>query len=356
MSDLNGSASRPDLVVVGGSAGGVEVLKRFVAGLPADLPATVCVVLHLASSSPSLLPGILARGAAVQVLPATEDAPLVPGVVYVGVPDNHLVVVDDALSLGVGARENGYRPSVDVLLRSAALARGRRVVGVVLTGMLDDGTAGLAAVARHGGTALVQDPQDAEFPSMPCNALEATPGARALPLDALAEEVVRIVTTDQPRSGPPAPEPDPGLAQRDAAEVRSALGLDPAPADSAAVGVPSACSCPDCGGVLHEVGGEPAIRFRCRVGHAYGAASLLHSQADTVEDALWTALRAVEERQDVSRRLAAEAERSGRDWSRMHFTRRAEEAHRSADVLRSVLADHRSAADEDVAPPDALAP
>ena len=194
------AGSAPDLVVIGASAGGVEALKRLIRALPADLPATVCLTLHLADDTPSLLPGILARAGSIQVLAAVDGAPLRPGVVYVSQPGSHLAVVDDRVVLGPGAKENGYRPSVDVLLRSAAVARGRRVVGVVLTGMLDDGTAGLAAVARYGGVALVQDPAEADFPSMPSSALRGTPTARALPLDALVDEVVRIVS-----SGPAVP-------------------------------------------------------------------------------------------------------------------------------------------------------
>jgi two-component system chemotaxis response regulator CheB len=340
-----GPPGHRDLVVVGGSAGGVDALKRFVAALPADLPAAVCVTLHLASGSPSMLPGILARGSALRVQPAVDDTPLEDGVVYVSQPDSHLVVVDDRLVLGQGARENGNRPSVDVLLRSAAVARGSRVVGIVLTGMLDDGTAGLAAVARYGGAALVQDPEDAEFPSMPSNALRATPHAQALPLDALAEEVVRIVSSDEVGSA----DVDAGQRARDAAEVRSALGLDPLLPDGSQIAPPSRYSCPDCGGVLNELGEDAALRFRCRVGHAYSAGSLLQHQAGTVEDALWTAMRALEEREEISNRLADEAGTAGRDWSRMHFRRRADEARASAEVLRRVLDEQPAsgAGDED---------
>ncbi len=185
-----------DLVVIGASAGGVDALKRLVAALPADLPAAVCATIHLASGTPSMLAGILSRASAMPVVAAEDGAVLEEGVVHVSQPDAHLVVVDDRLVLGQGAKENGNRPSIDVLLRSAALARGNRVVGVVLTGMLDDGTAGLGTVLRYGGSALVQDPDEAEFPSMPRNALRGNPGARPLPLQDLVEEVVRLVSSD----------------------------------------------------------------------------------------------------------------------------------------------------------------
>jgi two-component system chemotaxis response regulator CheB len=345
MSRTDLPATHRDLVVVGGSAGGVDALKRFVAALPADLPAAVCVTLHLASGAPSMLPGILARGSAIRVEAAVDGAPLEDGVVYVSQPDAHLVVVDDRIVLGQGAKENGNRPSVDVLLRSAAVARGTRVVGVVLTGMLDDGTAGLTVVARHGGAVLVQDPEDAEFPSMPRNALRANPMATALSLSALAEEVVRLVSSDEVGS----PDVTPEQRERDAAEVRSALGEDPRLPDGSQIAPPSRYSCPECGGVLNEVGPDGTLRFRCRVGHAYTASTLLQHQGSTVEDALWTAMRALEEREEISHRLAEEAGAAGRDWSRMHFRRRADEARASAEVLRRVLDEHQShvGADED---------
>ena len=348
------TGERPDLVVVGGSAGGVDALKRLIARLPADLPATVCLTLHLAEGTPSLLPGILARAGSVQVLPATDGAPLRPGVVYVAPPDVHLAIVDDHVVLGPGAKENGYRPSVDVLLRSAAVARGRRVVGVVLTGMLDDGTAGLAAVARYGGVPLVQDPEEADFPSMPRNALRGTPAARPLPLEDLVDEVVRIVSGSSDVTGQQ-PEVSPAVRERDLAEVRSALGRNPALPDGRTIGSPSPYSCPDCGGVLNEVVDDAPVRFRCRVGHAYNAESLLRHQAHTFEEALWTALRAVEEREEVSQRLAGEAARTGRDWSHAHYVRRASDARRSAEVLREVLSQHREDGASDGADVDAAA-
>ena len=354
MQDADTGSSQPDLVVIGASAGGVEALKRMIAALPPDLPATVCLTLHLADDAPSLLPGILARAGAIEVLPAVDGAPLRPGVVYVSQPNVHLVVVGDHIELGSGAKENGYRPSIDVLLRSAAVARGRRVVGVVLTGMLDDGTAGLAAVARYGGVPLVQDPEEADFPSMPRNALRGTPAARSLPLEDLVDEVVRIVSGSSDVPGGQ-PEVSPAVRERDLAEVRSALGRNPALPDGTTIGSPSPYSCPDCGGVLNEVPDDEPVRFRCRVGHAYNAESLLRHQAHTFEEALWTALRAVEEREDVSERLAGEAARSGRDWSHAHYARRASDARRSAEVLREVLSQHREDGASDGADVDTAA-
>ncbi|MCW2616076.1 MAG: cheB [Frankiales bacterium] len=330
-----------DVLVVGGSAGGVDALKRFLAGLPDDLDAAVCVALHLGSTSPSLLPGILARVCGLQVVAAVDGAALERGVVHVARPDVHLVVAHGLVRLGPGPRENGHRPSLDVLLRSAALAYGPRAVGVVLTGMLDDGAAGLHRIAAYGGASLVQDPDDAEFPSMPRAALAAVPSARRAPLAALSQEAVSAVDADRYDR----PEPTPRERRRDEAEVRSALGLDPALADGQSVGRPSPYSCPDCGGVLNGVeDAEGLLRFRCRVGHAYTAQTLVEAQGDTVEDALFTALRALEERGEVAERLARTSTERGREYSGSHFRRRAEQARNAAEVLRQVLAEHRSAA------------
>ena len=322
-----------DLVAVGASAGGVEALKVLVSGLPADLPATVLVALHLPPSSRSYLPDILARSCAMPVRHARDGMRLVPGEVVVAHPDAHLLVLDDRVVLGHGPRENGSRPSHDAMLRSVALARGPRVVGAVLTGLLDDGAAGLHVVHRHGGHCLVQDPDEADFPSMPNAALRAVPDARRLPLRALAEDVVRAVN----EVPPPAPTVPEEQWQRDLAELHSALGRAPVMPDGGPTGSPSPYACPDCHGVLNTVPDTTVLRFRCRTGHAWSAESLVAQQDGDVEEALWTALRVLEERAEMSRRLADMAVAAGREWSQEHFEERAKDAHRSAELLRAVL-------------------
>ena len=322
-----------DLVVIGASAGGVEALKTVTSDLPADLPATVLVGLHLPASARSYLPEILARTCALPVRQARQGMPLVPGEVVVAPPDAHLLVVDDAVVLGRGPHENGSRPAHDAMLRSAALARGPRVVAAVLTGLLDDGAAGLHVVHRHGGLCLVQDPADADFPSMPTAALRAVPDARSIPLRALAEAVVRAVD----EVAPPPPDVPEEVWQRDLAELQSALGRAPIMPDGSPAGEPSPYGCPECHGVLNTVPDSTVLRFRCRTGHAWSAESLVARQDGDVEDALWTALRVLEERAEMSRRLAGMATEAGRGWSEEHFLHRAEDADRSASLLRAVL-------------------
>lgn len=330
---MTAAAPVRDLVAVGASAGGVEALKTLVAGLPADLPATVLVALHLPVDSRSYLPEILRRRSSLRVVLAEDGLPLVPGQVVVAHPDAHLLVVGDRIVLGRGPRENGSRPSHDAMLRAAALARGPRAVGVVLTGLLDDGAAGLGLVARYGGACLVQDPDDAEFASMPRAALAVVPTARAVPLAALAAEVTTLVQ-QQPTG---IPDVDDVVRLRDAAELSSALGRAPEMPDGSSPGTPSPYACPDCHGVLNHIPDDGILRFRCRTGHAWSAESLVAQQDDDVEEALWTALRVLEERGEMSRKLAEQARQGSRDWSDEHFRRRAEEAERSAELLRAVL-------------------
>lgn len=195
-------------------------MRTFVSDLPGDLPATVLVALHLSHEAPSLLSGLLQRRSDLEVLPAQDGLELSAGRVIVAVPDRHLLVVDDRIVLGRGARDNGHRPAHDAMLRSAALLRGPAAVGVVLTGLLDDGSAGLRAVDRYGGTCLVQDPADAMFQDMPLNALRAVPTASRVPLARLADEVVRVVYEE------PASPQDVAAGQRtlDLAELSSSLG------------------------------------------------------------------------------------------------------------------------------------
>lgn len=222
-----------DLVVVAASAGGVEALSRLVGDLPAGLPAAVLVALHVPATWPSHLDAVLARRSRLPVLPAVEGEPLVVGRVVVARPDTHLLVVDGRVVLGHGVKEHGSRPSHDAMLRSAALDRGPRVVGVVLTGLLDDGAAGLACVARYGGACLVQDPVDADHPSMPEAAVRAVPTATVLPLPALVQELIRLVGT----APPDAPAVDHDLRRRDEVRGGAARG-EPLPAQVSTVGPP----------------------------------------------------------------------------------------------------------------------
>lgn len=320
-----------DLIVIGASAGGVEALTTVVRGLPQDLPAAICIVLHMSRHGPSLLPQILDRVTPLRVVPAADGMRLEHGCVYVAIPDHHLLISRNGLRVVRGPRENRHRPAVDALFRSAALVYGPRVLGVVLTGALDDGTAGLLAIKRRGGLALVQDPEDALYPSMPRSAISYVAVDAVVPLANIAGRLVELAdATVLDEAGYPVP---PEMEH----EVQI-MELDPARlAHPEHIGPPSEFSCPECGGVLHEIGNEKLVRFRCRVGHAFTAENVLAEQSDALEVALWTALNTLEERISLTQRLAQRAQESGHDWMVRRFEEQLHETQHHADVIRQVL-------------------
>jgi two-component system chemotaxis response regulator CheB len=320
------------IVVVGASAGGVEALRALVGGLPTDLPAPVVVVLHLSPHAPSALPAILGRAGRLPAVAAAHGARLEAGVVYVAPTDVHVLVVDEYLHLSRGPAENGHRPAIDPLFRSAAAEYGSRTVGVVLSGTRDDGTAGLAAVAAVGGTALVQDPDDALYPGMPRSAMAHVPGASSHPAEKLGAVVAELLRAAPPR--PVAQVPDDRLV---AETGISAMTVAPDGTVELPGATSSGLSCPSCDGVLFELPGEPAPRFRCRVGHAWSPASLTEEQTSGAERALWVALRAIEEKRSLLLRLAESAERSGRHHSALRHRDRAAEAERNAASVRALI-------------------
>ena len=313
---------RRDLVVIGASAGGVETLRLVVAGLPPDLRAAICIVLHIAPRSPSALGGILQRAGPLPCRPARDGDVLEPGRILVAPPDHHLVVEDRHVRLTVGPRENGHRPGIDVLFRSAAQAGDGRVIGVVLSGTRDDGTAGLAEIKSHGGVAVVQDPDDALYDGMPVSALAHVAVDAVVPAAQVAAVVTDMVNG---ASSPTPPEPDPG------GRPGSNPGHDSA--QSSAV----TTICPDCGGVLSERAGAEMTQWECLVGHRYSPQSLADAQAEDVESALRAAIRALEDRVRLLHRMSARAEAQGQSRSSRSFRRRAQGASRQAQVVREAL-------------------
>ena len=219
---------RRHIVVIGASAGGVETLQHVVRGLPADLPATVCIVLHLHPASPSALAAILRRATTLPCRTAVDGEELREGEILVAPPDRHLAIEGDRVTLSVGPRENGHRPSVDVLFRSAAAAQDGHVVGVVLSGTRDDGTAGLAVIKANGGGTIVQDPEDALYAGMPANAIAHVHVDHVVPSDKVADAIVRMVNGPPPGSDRPLDDPGPermGSQLESRGHVRSAASF-----------------------------------------------------------------------------------------------------------------------------------
>ena len=325
---VDADEDRLAVIVLGASAGGVDALSTVVAGLPPDIPAAVCVVLHVAPEGKSVLPHILeSRGRLPARHPADGEA-LEAGKVYVAPPDLHLIVHRGRVRVTADPKENGLRPSVDTLFRSAAQAYGRRVIGVVLSGTLDDGTSGLLAIKQHGGVAVVQDPEEALFPSMPASAARFADPDHIVTLDKIPELLVNIVEERAAEQQPPQSDDVGGSLMEKTPEARDASA-------AAQPGEPSEFTCPDCGGTLWEYDEAGLLRFRCRVGHAYSTESLLAEQRDKLESALWAAVVALEERADLAGRLSDRIRGRGRSGER--FARESKDARERAARVRDAI-------------------
>ena len=329
-STIADTGARHDIVVIGASAGGVEALAGLVARLPAGLPAAVFVVLHMPAYGHSVLPEILNRRGPLPARHPKDGEVIQRGQIYVAPPDHHLLIKANRISLTRGPAENRHRPAVDTLFRAAARSYGSRVVGIVLSGALDDGASGLQAIKMRGGTTLVQDPKEAMFSGMPQSAIENVAVDGILPVAALAETVARL-------AGEPAAQEEPLVTPELEEEVAvSEMRLDKL--EGRQEGTPSAFSCPDCHGVLWEVTEGELTRYRCRVGHAYSPKSLFASQSENLEEALWTALRALEESASLAERLQERAAERGHSLSAQRFAEQAHDARHRAAVIHEVLA------------------
>jgi two-component system chemotaxis response regulator CheB len=307
--------------------------------LPLDLPAAIFIVLHLAPDGTSALPHILQRAGPLPAVHPRDREAIQHGRIYVAPPDHHLLVKRDYIRLAPGPKENGHRPAVDPLFRTAAQTFGRRVVGVVLTGARDDGTAGLVAVKQRGGVAVVQDPDTALYDGMPRSAIENVDDVDyVLPLAEIAPILVRLAheAVEEEDAAPVSSEME---IEADIAELdREALENSERP------GTPSGFTCPECNGVLWELHDGELVRYRCRVGHAYSAESLLEEQSNELEAALWAALDALKQKATLAHRLAVGARTRGHHRAAARFEEQAQEAEQRAEVVRKVLLARETAA------------
>lgn len=318
------------IVTVGASAGGVEALTRFVADLPADLNAALLVVLHVAPDLPSYLPRILERSGSLPCVHAVDGDALRAGLIEVAPPDRHMAVEDRCIRVWKGSRENRHRPSIDVLFRSAAVAHGPFAIGVILSGALDDGVAGMAAIARAGGHALVQDPAEARHPYLPLNVLHAVPRAEALPMAMLVKRLKELTSgagggnrcgqdVDLARL-----EQDIGRRMATREEMRS-------------LGQLSGLTCPECSGALTAIDSANRLRYRCHTGHAYTAQSLFLEQSEQLERLLWQALRQMRESADTARSLLDHARRRHDHDRAAHFEKRLRGTERGIQRLSQLM-------------------
>lgn len=327
-----------NIIVVGASAGGVEALSQLVSHLPEEIPAAIFVVLHIPSQSPSILPKILNRairksqqGSRLRAAHPCDGDKIEMGQIYVAPPDRHLLVKNGYIHLARGPKENSTRPAIDPLFRTAARTYGRRVVGVVLSGTLDDGTAGLMAVKQRGGVTIVQDPDEALYSGMPQSAIENVDVNHVLRVAEIATLLAQLANQSIPQSGEQAVPQDMEM-EADMAELELAAMQNPD-----RPGTPSPFACPDCGGVLWEIDDEKLVRFRCRTGHAFSPGTLLAQQSHNLEEALWNALRALEEKAALSERLAKQAQERQRHISSQRFDEQASAARQQATLVRQLL-------------------
>ncbi|WP_116136199.1 chemotaxis protein CheB [Trinickia diaoshuihuensis] len=317
-----------DTIVVGASAGGVDALVAIAAALPERLPAAVLVALHI-GAHPSVLPELMQKAGRLPAHHARDGERIAHGNIYVAPPDLHMVIEDDVVRTIRGPKQNFSRPAIDPLFRSAAVVRGPRVIGAVLTGHLDDGTAGLAAVQACGGIAMVQDPEDAHAPDMPRNAMRGTVPDYILPIDKLASTIAALAgstTTDTPLAPPPEL-----MAEND-------LMLEPDSIERMAkVGRPTGISCPECGGTLWRLEAPPPTRYRCHTGHAFGAETLGAAGDHVIERSLWQAVRALHEKKALSTERAEYHMSLGEPKIAQRFVAQARDAAEAARALEQLL-------------------
>ncbi len=331
MASRETSQTRRDVVVVGASAGGVEALRAMVASLPPDLSVTVVVVLHVPAYGRSALPDILSRSGPLPARHVTSTTALTPGEILVAPPDRHLLVTDGHVVPTSGPTENGHRPAIDVLFRSAALELSQRVVGVELSGVLDDGAAGMWAIRNRGGLVVVQDPADCLYPEMPRSVMDAVRPDHVVPaseigslLDVVSREEVSVVSLPPPSSLM--------VAETDMAQMEEHI-MDVADRP----GEPAGFSCPDCGGTLFELREGAMARYRCRVGHAWTTKGLIGEQSVQVDNALWVALRALEEKAALADQLADQALARDSVLTAGRFREQADDTREAARQVRQLI-------------------
>lgn len=308
-----------DIIAIGASAGGVTAILELVRRLPRDLPSSILITIHMRPESNSNLPTVIRRAGELEAVFPRFTEPLRHGYIYVAPPNLHMLLEDDHIRLEDGPRENGARPAVDPLFRSAAEAVGPRLIGVILSGSMDDGTGGMAAVKRLGGITIVQDPDEAEFDGMPRSAIENVQVDYVLPVAEIAPLLVSLVGKP---AGPTLVSQEQSNPQDNPGEHEEGWHLQ--------------FSCPDCGGVMLPVEGG-VLTFRCEVGHLYSPHMLLSEQSSHIEDALWTAIRALGEKARLSRQMAESMRQRGYTLSAERFETQAQTTEQHENTLKTLV-------------------
>jgi two-component system chemotaxis response regulator CheB len=307
---------------------------KLVQSFPADLKASIFIVLHTSPVSPGLLPDILTRKGALIAVHPLDNEKFKPGQIYIAPPDHHLLLERGRVVVKKGPKENHFRPSIDALFRSAAYVYGTRVIGVVLTGMLNDGTSGLWSIKRMGGIAIIQDPDDALFPSMPENVLEHVEVDYVAPLDKLGDLLIELVSRTAPKRK--------DVSAREMKLLKMEVII--ATHDNAFemgimnMGKLTPYTCPECNGALIGIAEGTVVRFRCHTGHAFTASNLLEGITKTVEERLWDGMRGMEETNMLLKHLGEHYKKAGNSKMANRFFRKAKEIAKRARIIHdSVL-------------------
>ncbi|MFN8440165.1 MAG: chemotaxis protein CheB [Caldilineaceae bacterium] len=322
------------IIVIGGSAGSIEPLKTLVAHLPPTLPAALFVVVHLSADSPGLLSDILRQSSKLPVLTAEDQMPIRLGHIYVAPPDHHLLLETGWMRVTHGPKENRFRPAVDPLFRSAAYAFDQEVIGVVVSGMLDDGTAGLWAIKDRGGIAMVQEPAEALYASMPMNALRYVTVDYRLPIAEMAAQLETLVHEPLVEEG------ELPMSDHLAIETKIALEDNALKGGILHLGKPSLFTCPECHGVLVQIEEGEIVRYRCHTGHAYSQEALLSEVDESVEIGLWNAVRTMDESILLLRQLADQVSSEGEDERAQRFRQKADDVEQKSQYVREFALNH----------------
>lgn len=335
--------AKRDIIGIGGSAGSTQALKSLLGELPAGMKASVFIATHLRAGRKQYLAEVLARVCALPVKVAEADEEIRPGQVYLAAPDCHLLVIRNRVVLGKGPRENMVRPAIDPMLRSLAMTYGSRVIGVILSGALNDGASGLHAIKHCGGLAVVQSPEDAEVAEMPLAALETVEADHLATAAAIGAVLPSLAETEAPAS--------PSCTDLVRLEVEIAAGARLGTRKLEQVAAPAALTCPQCNGVLSQMGEAHPLRYRCQIGHAVTGEMLDDEQKAAAEEALRVAWRVMEERAELVSRMGKDARRQGRTMVAELYEGRHKEYVGHAEALRkAVLAGMEPMVDDEQEP------
>lgn len=327
--------AKRNIVVIGASAGGFDVIKKIVSALPEKLDAVILIVWHLSPDVRGILPHVLSQVGKLPAMNGIDYEPLQPGHIYVAPPDHHLLIEGDHTRISRGPKENRFRPAIDPLFRSAAFHYGRRVIGIILSGGLDDGSAGLWTIKEHGGTSIVQDPLEAEVRSMPQNAIELAGADYVVSASEIGPLIVRLINEEVSEDNRSVK-----VTDRTKVEIDIAMDMEKGHLNILAEGKLSSFTCPECHGVLVSITEAGRARFRCHTGHAFSADALLAGITETTEESLWAAIRSIQESTMLLNNMGDHFAEANQPKVAATFFRKAKEAEKRLAILRNAVLDN----------------